>query len=182
MLSSDELKIMAFSKACKEANRRLPDDISLALPSGKTNEDIQNLKEKGLLCWDFNNLKQPFKTPVSNPEHQLSCIAYYGNTSNGYYCVGYVLGCVNKESTAIEINFIEKRSDAGVDLKSNFLPVIVDAFTAYGLLLNVLGQARINKLVLVGPVEGVRHYYESSGWQYSADYLGTDAYVSFIDT
>ncbi|KAB0292005.1 hypothetical protein KI743_06510 [Vibrio sp. D420a] len=179
-MTQDELKNQIFMSVADQHSKHLPMKLSLSLPNEQSKEDLQELKDKQLLAWDFNMKSIPYMSPVSNPQDMLSCIAYYGNAEVGYSCIGYALGCINESGTAIEVNFIEKRCDTGSDLKSKFLPVVVDAFASYGLYLNHTGNAKINKFVFVGPVPGVIHYYQEQGFEYTNDYLGTDAVIKFL--
>ena len=180
-MSQQEIQDALFSLSAKKSSDELPETLNLSAGTDpQTIKDIQDLKDKGLIVWDFNMKSQLWMTPVSNPAGMIKCIAYYGNAVNGYYCVGYALGCINKEATAVEINFIEKRRDASVDLCSKFLPVIVDAVSTYALYLNSIEAAKISKFVLVGPVPGVRQYYQEQGFEYIEGYLGSHAMVKYL--
>lgn len=181
-LTQEQVKEQIFASVAEKHSENLPLKISLATTSAHTTQDIAELKEKELLVWDFNMKSIPCMSPVSNPDQMLSCIAYYGDAENGWVCIGYALGCISKDFQAIEVTHIEKRKDAGDDLKSKFLPVIVDAFVAYGLYLNHITSTRISKFVFVGPVPGVLDYYKQQGFEYIDDYSssGSDAVVKYM--
>ncbi|MGF1763515.1 hypothetical protein [Aliivibrio kagoshimensis] len=178
-LSLEEVQQALFSFSAKQSSERLPMNVSLKIDDGddEVKKDLQRLIEEGKILWNYNMKSQIGFNPASNPDHLIRCVAYYGNKEMEYYCVGYVLGCVNKDGDAMEIDFIEKRSDASEDLRSKFLPIIVDAFATYGLYLNSRELANINKLVLVGPVEEVLSYYKRKGFNFSEDYKGTTAMI-----
>jgi len=182
-LSLEESQELIFSNVGLEVSNRLPKNITLsAIPSERTLLDLQRLQDYGLITWDFNMKSSSWGTPVSNPEHMIKCVAYYGDGVDGYYCVGYAIGCINVENTTIEINFIEKRRNASEELKEKFLPIISDAFIAYRNFLNEFDvESHITKIALVGPIPGVQKYYAEQGFDYVNDYLwGSDAMVKDI--
>lgn len=181
--SFGEIQEKIFSLVAEETSKELPLNITLTSAlEDATLKDIQSLKEQNLIIWDFSMKAQPCMTPVSNPEHMIKCVAYYGDAVNGYYCAGYALGSISVDNTTIEINFIEKRKDASTDLCSKFLPIIVDAFTTYGLYLNSEGVTEISKFALVGPVPGVKKYYQEQGFELVPDYsYGMEAMIKYMD-
>lgn len=181
--SYEEIQDKIFSAVAEQVSEFLPLNITLtAAIEDVALKDIQTLKEQNLLFWDFSMKAQPYMTPVSNPEHMIKCIAYYGDGVNGYYCAGYALGSISSDGTTIEVNFIEKRKDASTDLCSKFLPIIVDALAAYGLYLNSEGLATITKFALVGPVPGVKAYYQEQGFELVPDYsYGMEAMIKYMD-
>lgn len=163
-----------FSVSAAKSSDRLPLDIALDAcdESSLAHRDLQELKDKGLIGFDFNLKSAPHMQYVSNPKHMINCVVYYGNAEKGRSCIGFAVGCVNKDVTAIELNCIEKRRDAGSELKYNFLPIVVDAFALYGLYLNEHGLANIDKFVIVGPIETVIPYYKNTGFVYVNNYNG----------
>ncbi|MDF4307224.1 hypothetical protein P3697_08805 [Vibrio parahaemolyticus] len=179
-LTLEEIKDYIFSTVAEKHSENFPLRVTLANANEQARGDIQELRDKSLLIWDFNMKLVPYMTPVSNPEGMISCVVYYGDAENGWVCMGYALGCVNKEGTAVEITHVEKRCDAGADFKSKFLPIIVDAFSAYGLYLNHVQLAKVEKFAFVGPLPGVIEYYKQHGFEYVDDYLGTDAVIKFL--
>lgn len=176
-LSRKGIQEVLFSASAVRSSDKFPLTVTLsAVPEGSlAHSDLTELKEKGLIAWDLPLKASQYMTPVSNFEHMLQCVVYYGNAEKGRSCIGFALGCINKENTAIELNFIEKRSDAGDDFKSKFLPIIVDAFTLYALYLNEREDANISKFVIMGPLEQVIPYYKTSGFIYQNDYNGSGA-------
>lgn len=172
-----------FSMSAIESSKFLPLDISLtSQPNEQVLADLRLLQERELIRWDFE-MNSTYGCPVSNPAHLLKCVAYYGDAVNGRYCVGYAIGCINEDRTAIEVDYIEKRCDASEDLRSKFLPIIIDAFAAYGLYLNHIGEANIDKFVLVGPIPGVVGYYKAQGFEHFRDYFqGADAMIKYLNS
>lgn len=181
--SFGEIQEKIFSLVAEEISKKLPLNITLTSAlEDITLKDIQSLKEKNLIIWDFSMKAQPSMTPVDNPDHMIKCVAYYGDAVNGYYCAGYALGSISTDNTTIEVNFIEKRKDASTDLCSKFLPIIFDAFTTYGLYLNSEGITQISKFALVGPIPGVKKYYMDLGFKLEADYsYGMEAMIKYMD-
>lgn len=182
-MSVEEIQEQIFSNVSLKISERLPKNITLtATPNERVLSDLNDLKDQGLIIWDFAMKAAPWGTPVSNLEHMIKCIAYYGDAVDGYYCVGYAIGCVDVKNRTMEINFIEKRNDASEDLKDQFLPVIFDAFMAYKSFLNEFDpDSFIDKVALVGPVPGVRKYYVEHGFEYISDYsYGIDAMIKGI--
>lgn len=180
--SLQDLQRDLFAYTAEKISEELPMNITLtAFPNDQAIRDLEELEGKRLLCWNFRMNSVKGMTPVSNPGHIVKCVAYYGNATKGYYCVGYAIGCVNGDNTALEVNLIEKRSDASHDLRNKFLPIIVDAFTAYALYLNHLGVAQIDTFALVGPIPGLLGYYKSKGFEHLKDYhIGVDAMVKYL--
>ncbi|WP_153446900.1 hypothetical protein [Vibrio algicola] len=178
-LSLSEIQQAIFSMSAARSSDRFPLDIALEVAN--TNplamKDILELKGKGLISWDLSLKSQPFMDSVSNFDHMIECVVYYGNAEKGRCCIGFALGCVTEDKTAIELNFIEKRRDSGSELNSQFLLIIVDALSFYGLYLNNAGQANISKFVIVGPIEGIVPYYKTYGFEYVESYnsSGLDA-------
>lgn len=158
---------MVFSRVAKNISNKLPKRLSLmAELNDQVKVDLNQLTDAGLLAWDL-----PFKAScsymeaVSNYEHILTCVAYYGDDVDKYACVGYALGCVNIDQTAIEMNYIEKSREAHHDLAQQIFPVMVNAFYAYAKFLNVKKEADIKEFILVDPVENVISYYEKFGFE-----------------
>ncbi|WP_413113847.1 hypothetical protein [Thaumasiovibrio sp. DFM-14] len=172
-----------FVAVAENASEFLPLNITLtAAVDDVTLGDVQDLQKQGLIAWDFFMKSSPWMGAVTNPEHIIKCVAYYGDAVSGYYCAGYAIGCISTDKTAVEINFIEKRKDASADLRYKFLPIIVDAFLAYGLYLTSEGFAEVDKFVLIGPVEGVKKYYKEQGFTLIEDYSnGTEAMLKYMD-
>lgn len=181
-LSKNELKDVVFAQVAAKHSENFPLKINMGAAKDVELDDLRILYDKGYLKWQYDLKSNPYMAPVSNPEDMLTTVVYYGDPVEKYACIGYAIGCVNKEGTAIEITHMEKRSDCGSEWCTKFLPLIVDAYTSYGLLLNHLGLTKINKFVLVGPLPGVQDYYKGCGFEYTSDYLDTDAMVKFIDT
>jgi hypothetical protein len=176
----EEVQQNLFSISAIQSSKKLPQTITLSAGDDQSMLDIDELKQKGKVCWDLVLKSKTWKQAVSNVEHMIKCVVYYGSGVDGYYCVGYALGCVNSEGTAIELNYIEKRNDASDDLKCNFLNIIVEAWLLYGLYLNQSGAANINKFALIGPLPGLRRYYHEQGFEWFEDYCGTSAMVKFL--
>ncbi|HIF9310971.1 TPA: hypothetical protein ACX6RK_003226 [Photobacterium damselae] len=181
-MSLIDIQEKIFAMSAMKSSNELPSNITLmASPNEQSIRDIQDLHEKNLIKWDFGIKSSAWGTPVSNPGHIIKCIAYYGDAVLGYYCVGYAIGCINEEKQCIEIDYIEKRCDASVDLNSKFLPIIVDAFTLYGLYLKHKGVVDINKFALINPLENVRSYYLTQGFSFDENYSsGCNAMIKYI--
>ncbi len=176
-----EIQETLFSLSAQKSSEELPGRLTLTVGTNECAlKDVASLKEKGLLTWDFSMKSNKSMTPVSNPEHMLSCVAYYDDIESNYYCIGYALGCISADNSAIEIDFIEKRPDTGIELKSKFLPIVIDAFTTYGLYLNDKKVANINKIMLLSPVTGVQEYYIKQGSKYINYYRGTPAMIMLL--
>ncbi|MUK51101.1 hypothetical protein [Aliivibrio fischeri] len=171
-LSLTAIQQQLFSVSSTRSSEELPLDIALDVvdENALALKDVLELKEKGLIAWDLHLKSQPFMGYLSNFDHLIQCVAYYGNAEKGRCCIGFALGCINPEGTAIELYYIEKRKDSGDDLCSKFLPIIVDAFSLYGLYLNSIDLAKINKFVIVGPLDSVVPYYKESGFEYVENY------------
>ncbi|MDW6019952.1 hypothetical protein SBW85_19795 [Vibrio plantisponsor] len=182
-LSLKQVQQTLFSASAVRSSEKLPLKIALDAVSDNSlaYNDLAELRDKGLIAWDLAMKANSCMTPVSNADHILQCVAYYGNAENGRSCIGFGLGCINNDGTAIELNLIEKRRDSGVDLKSKLLPIIVDAFSLYGLYLNNNGLANISKFVIVGPIESVVPYYRESGFQYVENYLGSGVDAMYMN-
>ncbi|EGA72365.1 hypothetical protein VISI1226_20525 [Vibrio sinaloensis DSM 21326] len=176
----EEVQQRFFAISAANSSKKLPETITLSSGDEQSMTDIEDLRQRGKISWDLALKSQPWKYAVSNVDHMIKCVAYYGNGVDGYYCVGYALGCINADGTAIELNYIEKRSDASLDLCGNFLNVIVEAWSLYGLYLNHTEQAKINKFALIGPLPGVKKYYQEKGFEWFEDYCGTNAMVKFL--
>lgn len=176
----EEVQQSFFAISATQSSIKLPETITLSAGNEQSMKDIDELKQRGKVSWDLVLKSQTWKQAVSNVEHIIKCVAYYGSGVDGYYCVGYALGCINAEGTAIELNYIEKRNDASEDLRANFLNVIVEAWLMYGLYLNQIGETKINKFALIGPLPGLKKYYQEQGFEWFEDYCGTNAMVKFI--
>lgn len=172
-----EVQKEIFVYSAMQSSKNLPGNITLdATQSENTFLDLQELQEKGLLTWDFKMKISSWGTIATNPNHAINCVAYYGNAENGYYCLGYAIGCITEDNTTVEVALIEKRNDASTDLEGQFLPIIFDAFSTYALYLNSEGETKISTFALVGPLPGVKKYYQENGFSYVEDYYkGSDA-------
>ncbi len=155
----------------------LPSNLCIGVGDKLALKDIEELKGRGLLFWDLSFKLMPFMDSVSNCKHQLLTVVYYGDGVIGRYCAGYALGCVNEERKSVELNFIEKRKDASVDLNHTFFPAIYEAWTTYVYALIDLFGYEIDKFVLVGPVPGVRKYYTDAGFTAVDDYFGSEVMI-----
>lgn len=176
--SLQEIQETMLALSAQHSSEALPGRFTLALGTNEAAlEDVQALKDRKLITWDFSMKTHIAMTPVSNPEHMLSCVAYYGDAVLGFYCVGYAIGCISKDGTTIEIDFIEKRCDASDELRAKFLPLVIDAYATYGLYLNSKKVTTIDKIALISPVQGVIGYYKKQGYNYSEDYRGTTAMI-----
>ncbi|EKO3553633.1 hypothetical protein U2G54_000996 [Vibrio fluvialis] len=180
-LSLSEIQDVIFASVAAEHSKRFDLKITMGVATEEALEDLDELRAHERLQWHANLKVGKNFSPASNPEHEITAVVYYGGPVDGYCCIGYALGCINAEGTAVEITHMEKRRDAGSEWCSKFLPLIVDAVTSYSLYLNSAKLANICKLALVGPLPGVRKYYQEQGFEYFADYLCTDAMVKFID-
>ncbi|MEZ9191590.1 hypothetical protein AB4133_20040 [Vibrio sp. 10N.286.52.F8] len=176
----EEVQQSLFTISAEQSSQRLPETITLSSGDDQSMKDIDDLKQRGKVSWDLVLKSQTWKQAVSNVDHMIKCVAYYGNGVDGYYCVGYALGCINAEGTAIELNYIEKRNDASLDLCGNFLSVIVEAWSLYGLYLNQTQQAKISEFALIGPLPGVKAYYQEKGFEWFENYGGTNAMVKYL--
>lgn len=158
-------------------------DISLAPANEQAKADLSDLVQKRLMMWDFKMKSHPAMLAVSNPdpEHLIHIVLYYGNRDSEYSCIGTALGTVNQAYSAVELDYIEKRKDAGKDFEDAFMPVITYALTAYTRVLNVKYAHSINKLVLVNPVEGVVNYYNKLGFQGPSSSYDNDRTVMYKD-
>lgn len=181
--SQKEVQQALFSASALRSNETLP--LKLVLDSVTNGslayDDLSELQGKGLIVWDLAMKAAPYMTPVSNPNHIIECVAYYGTAENGRSCIGFALGCISEDGTAIELNFIEKRNDAGNDFKSKFLFIIVDAFSLYGLYLNEAEMAKITRFVLIGPLEHIVPYYKDSGFIHQQNYNGTGVDAMYME-
>ncbi|MGF1716126.1 hypothetical protein L4D08_14715 [Photobacterium chitinilyticum] len=178
--SLEDFQNQAFYEASLKFSEILPSNICIGVCDELAMNDVQSLKDKGLLAWDVGFKMKPFMGSVSYPEHRLLTVIYYGDGVIGRYCAGYALGCVNVDRKAVEVNFIDKRSDASEDLRYMFLPAIYEAWSTYTYALNDLFGFDINSFVLVGPVPGVRKYYIESGFTLVEDYHGSEAMVKTL--
>ncbi len=181
-LSKKEIQELVFAEVAAKHSEHLTLKVTIGSGSEAELDDLRILYEKGFIKWLASLKANPYMTPVSNSSELITAVVYYGDPIEKYACIGYAIGCINAEGTALEITHMEKRKDAGNEWCSKFLPLIVDAYTSYGLLMNTLGATKINKLALVGPLPGVKKYYKESGFEYTADYLDTDAMISFLKT
>ncbi|EKF9984709.1 hypothetical protein O1D80_002166 [Vibrio cholerae] len=175
--SLEQFQDKAFHEASAKLNETLPSNICIGVGNKLSIADIDELKKKGLLSWDLPLKLKPFMSTVSNEEHKLLTVVYYGDGVIGRYCAGYALGCVNHERSAVELNFIEKRSDASEDLYGMFLPAIYEAWTTYVYALNDIFGFSVDKFVIVGPIPGVKRYYTECGFKAVDDYFGSEAMI-----
>ncbi|PMN12583.1 hypothetical protein [Vibrio lentus] len=173
----EQLQSRAFHEASAKFNELLPSDICIGIGDELALADIEVLKEKGLLFWDLAFKLQPFMECISNSNHKILTVVYYGDGVIGRYCAGYALGSINEERKTIELNYIEKRADASEDLRCMFLPAIYEAWVSYAYTLIDLYGYDIERFVLVGPVPGVRRYYLESGFTEVLDFFGSEAMV-----
>ncbi|WP_146029932.1 hypothetical protein [Vibrio diazotrophicus] len=182
-LTRKQIQQTLFTASAVRSSEKLPLNVALDAVSDNSlaHNDLAELRDKGLIVWDLAMKANPCFTPVFNRDHILQCVAYYGNAEHGRSCIGFGLGCISSDGTAIELNFIEKRSDSGADLKSKFLSIIVDAFSLYGLYLNHNESGNISKFVIVGPIESVVPYYKKSGFQYVENYLGSGVDAMYMN-
>jgi|GEM_PF-2317942 len=169
----EKIQVAIFSASGRRNSENLKCEISLrAAPDTVAQQDIYDLLDSGLIKWDFNLKSALFMKSVSNPKHMVRCVAYYGPLSGHYKCLGYALGCINEENGSVEIDFIEKRADAPDELRSKFLPIIVDAYAAYALYLNSKDLGfKIDKFAFVNPVENKIDFYKKRGYEIVNDYL-----------
>ncbi|WP_188009005.1 hypothetical protein [Grimontia hollisae] len=170
-----------FSAVAEKHSHNFEKSVTMFAAGDRETDDILALVDKKLLKWQFNLKANAATTAASNPEHMINSVVYYGEPVNGFACMGYAIGCVSKDGTAIEINFMEKRVDSGTEWCQQFLPLIVDAYAAYALYLNTIGSTNIDKLVFVGPVEGAKHYYTNKGLVYVPDYNHSEAMIAHLD-
>jgi hypothetical protein len=167
-----ELQHCVFVEVAKRLNERnqMPLKVTLGPMNETSQRDIDELKEKQLIGWDLSMKAHPLYPAVSNSEHVVTCIAYYGDAEKGYCCVGFALGSVNTQKQSIEIDFIEKRNDEFSDLNGKFLPLMVEAFTGYANILNQSYNFNINKFSLMNPVDNVLDYYNKLGFKIEEGY------------
>lgn len=169
-----KLQESTFFYAAKAINskKKYPLQISLGYLNQESEQDLRELREKGLLSWDTSIKGSPFTTGSSNPEHMIKCVVYYGNAESGHCCVGYSLGSLNIQNSCLELDFIEKRCDGFLDLKGEFLPIIVVAMTFYANVLSKIRNIDVNKFALIGPLPGVVDYYREHGFEIIDNYRG----------
>lgn len=127
-----QVQYLIFDRASQNISKRLPKTISF---SNDINEqartDIEKLKEERKIDWDFIfKLDSPFMEWVSNQQHPITAVIYYGEESERF-CIGYMLGSVNFDKAAIELNYIAKRHDAHNDLKYQFFPSTLEILFTY---------------------------------------------------
>lgn len=163
-----------FSASSHKSSQSLSKQISLmAVPSKQAEDDLQELYEKQLLGWDFNMKVCPVFGFICNPAHVVKCVAYYGDEENGYKCIGYAIGSINEERGSIEIDYIEKRKDSPDELRSKFLPIVVDAYASYALYLNrKIENLQINEFAFINPVEDKLTFYQKRGFEIIKNYSG----------
>jgi len=172
-----------FHEVAENINKRgrFELDISLTPANEQAKMDLSDLVQQEKLMWDFKIKSHPAMLGVSNPkpEHLIHIVLYYGDKDKNYSCIGAALGTVNTDYSAIELDYIEKRSDAGEDFSGAFMPVITSALTAYARLLNVRYAFSIDKFVLVNPVEGALNYYSKLGFNGPTDSYDSDRRVVY---
>ncbi|EGR1512127.1 hypothetical protein D6089_09610 [Vibrio vulnificus] len=181
--SREAIQSAVFSDVARIRSEHFEHNISMCPANDLPREDLLALQRRGKLSFSYDIKAQPWGSPVSALEHLVNSVIYYGEPVDlGYSCIGYVIGCVNDKRQAIEIYLMEKRNDAGSEWQHQFLPLVVDAYAAYGLYLNAFEGKKINKLVLVGPVQDVIKYYLDKGFRLVRDYAdGEDAMVLSLD-
>lgn len=163
-----------FSASSHRSSQMLPKEVSLmAVPSKDAEDDLQNLYERKLLGWDFNMKASPIFGFVGNPEHMIKCVVYYACEDHRYKCIGYAVGSINEERGSVEIDYIEKRKDAPDDLRSKFLPIIVDAYASYALYLNKsIEGLQINEFAFINPLIDKFTFYQERGFEIVGNYSG----------
>lgn len=169
-----KLQVSTFFHAAKEINlrKKYPLQISLGYLNQESEQDLRELREKNLLSWDTSLKGNPYTTGSTNPEHMIKCVVYYGNAESGHCCVGYCLGSYNSQNSCLELDFIEKRCDGFLDLKGEFLPIIINALTLYANVLTDIKGLEVNQFALVGPLPGVIEYYKKHGFEVIDKYRG----------
>ncbi len=169
----EKIQSTVFTASAHRSSESLPNDLQLhAVPNAQAKEDVQALLDAGKLTWNFNLKVMPFMATVSNLEHLVQCVAYYGcDDGKHHQCLGYAIGCINENIGAVEIAYIEKRKDSPEALRSKFLNIIVDAYSSYALYLNkLIPEVNINKFVFVNPVEDKISFYRSRGYTITEQY------------
>lgn len=167
----EKIQAAIFSASSLKSSHDLPKEISLmAVPNEQAEADLQELYGRQLLGWDFNMKVTPIFGFVSNPAHIIKCVAYYGVDNKQFLCAGYAIGSINHSGGAVEIDYIEKRKDSDNDLRSKFLPIIVDAYTLYALYLNTKLNLKINKFVFINPIADKIQFYRDRGYEIVHNY------------
>lgn len=160
---SKDLQGVIFSEVAKALKERFPHkSLSLVYPDSLVFEDLQFLTDNGKLRWAPNFKASP-AWDFDNG-HPIRVVAYYRGEP-----IGYALGGYNEICSAVEIHWMEKRVDAHEDLDYQMLGIALDAYSAYAVHLRSQGQ-QVSKLALVGPVEGVRRYYQESNFTFVDSY------------
>lgn len=165
-----EAQILIFKKVSEKLSSKLPNKINFTADfNEQTLEDVYELQRTGKVPWDLPTKLQPFMGAITNYEHSISAVAYYGNKSKGYSCIGFFLGSFNEQNKAIELDYIAKRNDANHDLNRTFFPSTLDLITTYAQFLNQ-NKFDIKTIALIGALEYIVPYYKRYGFTYDNQY------------
>ncbi|KKA45139.1 hypothetical protein [Salinivibrio sp. KP-1] len=178
--SYNEIQDAIFGQVSEAHSDDFEKQITMCSMHAETHDDLQRLVDQKKIQWVPSLKAGAATTGVSNPKHMVHSVIYYGTPSSGYACIGYTIGCLRHDKKAVEIDFLEKRNDAGNEWCHKFLPLIVDAYAAYALYLNNEELANIEQIVFTGPVPGVRSYYTDLGMEWVDDYDSRNAFVMYL--
>ena len=163
-------QVFVFEQVGKEISTKLPKDINFTNNiNEQTIQDLEKLNSEGKLGWNLPFKLAPFMNSISNYEHPVYSVIYYGDKQEGYSCIGFFLGCVNEEKNAIELNYIEKRNDAHDDLRHCFFASTNELLIAYASWLN-LHEFNINTIALIDTLEYIKPHYQKYGYKIDKTY------------
>jgi len=163
---SKELQSIIFAEVAKNLKDRFPHkSLSLVHPDQLVFEDLQFLTENKKLIWAPSLKVLPGWDFDSG--HPIRVVIYYRAEP-----IGYAFGGYNEALSSVEIHWMEKRNDAHEDLKHQMLGIALDTYSAYAKFLRSQGLP-VTQIALVGPVEGVRRYYQESNFTYVGSYNGS---------
>lgn len=127
-------------------------------------QDLEFLRENKKIKWDPSLKAMPF-FDLDN-EHPIRLVIYYRKEP-----IGYAFGGYRSSHKAVEVSWMEKRKDAHPDLDHQMLKLVMGAYATYATHLSRNGN-EVDKLALVGPIDGVKQYYLDTGFVYNATYNG----------
>ncbi|MBV0841535.1 hypothetical protein [Serratia liquefaciens] len=162
---SKDVQSEIFKAYASAVSYQYPDDsLQMVYAETPVLQDLDFLRDNKKIRWDPSLKSLPFFD--TDNEHPIRLVIYYRKDP-----VGYAFGGYRKSHKAVEVTWMEKRIDAHPDLDHQMLKLVVGAYATYATYLNNNGS-EVDKLALVGPIEGVKQFYLDSGFVYNATYNG----------
>lgn len=177
-----ELQQACFYEAGKQLNNNNATEkqVTIGYMYAPAVQDLLDLRDKELLCWDVALKGSVHTSSVHNLEHLIKGVVYYGDSINGRLCLGYFIGSYNTENQIIEIDFIERRNDEVEGFDNSFIAITLTALALYAAYIEMKMELEVMGIAFVSPIESSISKFKKHGFTLKPDYRkGVEAMIKF---